>query len=66
MERKKKINISCAVVAALVIAGVVALLAWTYVSLERDPIKGWQEGPHVPHTPLKVHVTPYSTTSTPG
>jgi hypothetical protein len=66
MEREKKINISCAVVVALVIAGLTAIFIWGYVSLEREPIKGWQEDPYVPHTPPKVHVSPFATPSTPG
>lgn len=65
MERAKKIHISCALLVVLVIAAAVALFVWSYFSVG-EPIKGWQEDPSTPHTPPKVHLTPFPKTSTPG
>ncbi|HEY7488233.1 MAG TPA: hypothetical protein VH912_27570 [Streptosporangiaceae bacterium] len=31
-----------------VFAVVVVFFAWLWISLDDDPIQGWQEGPHTP------------------
>ncbi|MEV5572306.1 hypothetical protein AB0L06_19855 [Spirillospora sp. NPDC052269] len=72
MNRPNKVNRGCTIAflvvttmflaAAALAAG---LLIWLWVSLDRHPIQGWQEG-HTPEPTTSIPWTPFPTTTSKG
>jgi hypothetical protein len=58
MDAWSKATLSCVVAIFLLFAGVITFFVMLDNSLESHPIKGWQEGPHTPHPPLRIFVSP--------
>jgi hypothetical protein len=58
MDTRSKATLSCAALMLLLATLAITFFVWLYISLETDPIKGWQEGPHTPGPSLKIYFSP--------